>query len=53
MYTMILFVIVAVLGYFAINAARHGRLNSSETGVFAVLFLCLAGYLIFLIVRVF
>ena len=53
MYTIILFVLLAVLGYFAIKAARHGRLKASEVPVFALLSVVLAGYVIFLIVRVF
>jgi hypothetical protein len=53
MYTIILFVLIAVLGYFAIKSARYGRLNIGEIPVFAILSVGLAGYIIFLMVRVF
>lgn len=53
MYTIILFVLISVLSYFAIKAARYGRLNISEVPVFAILSVSLAGYAIFLMVRVF
>jgi hypothetical protein len=53
MYTIILFVLLAVLSYFAIKAARYGRLNNSEIQVFAILSMGLAVYAIFLSVRVF
>jgi hypothetical protein len=53
MYTIILFVLISVLGYFAVKAARHGKLNINEIPVFAILSMGLAGYAIFLIVRVF
>jgi hypothetical protein len=53
MYTIILFVLISVLGYFAIKAARYGKLNISEVPIFAILSAGLAGYIIFLMVRVF
>jgi len=53
MYTIILFVLLSVLGYFAVKAARYGKLNISEIPVFAILSVVLAGYVIFLMVRVF
>jgi hypothetical protein len=53
MYTIILFVLIAVLGYFALKSARYGRLDVNEIPVFAILSMGLAGYAVFLIVRVF
>jgi hypothetical protein len=53
MYTIILFVLIAVLSYFAIKAARYGKLNIGEIPIFAILSAGLAGYIIFLIVGVF
>jgi hypothetical protein len=53
MYTIILFVIIAVIGYFAIKASRYGKLSISEVPIFAILSMVLGGYIIFLMVRVF
>jgi|APFre7841882724_1041349.scaffolds.fasta_scaffold75987_1 hypothetical protein len=49
MYTIILFVLIAIIGYFGIKASRYGSLSMHELPIFAILCAGLAGYLIFLI----
>jgi hypothetical protein len=51
MYTIILFALVAVIGYFGIKASRYGALSVHELPIFAILCVGLSGYLIFLIYK--
>jgi hypothetical protein len=53
MYIIVLFVFLAVLGYFGLKAARYGALGVTETAVFAVLSAAFTGYLIFIMYRLF
>ncbi|OQA22420.1 MAG: hypothetical protein BWY60_00241 [Actinobacteria bacterium ADurb.Bin346] len=51
-YTIILLVLVAVIGFFGLKASRYGPLNFAEIPIFAVLCAGLAGYIIFLIYKI-
>jgi len=46
---MLLFVILAVLGYFMIKAARYGGLNLEETSIFGIVSI---GFAVFLIITI-
>ena len=51
MYIIVLFVFLAILGYFGIKAARYGALDITETAIFAILSAAFTGYLIFIVYR--
>jgi hypothetical protein len=53
MYIIVLFVFLAVLGYFGIKAARYGALGITETAIFAILSAAFTGYLIYIIYELF
>jgi hypothetical protein len=51
MWIILLFVILAVLGYFMIKAVRCGELNFRETSIFGIVSIGLAVFLIMVIVK--
>ncbi len=51
MWVMLLFVILAVLGYFMIKAARYGKLSIEETSIFGIISIGFAVFLIVVLVK--
>lgn len=51
MWVMLLFVILAVLGYFMVKAARYGGLNLEETSIFGIISIGFAAFLIVALVK--
>lgn len=51
MWIMLLFVILSVLGYFMIKAARYGSLNIEETSIFSLISIGFAVFLIAALIK--
>jgi hypothetical protein len=49
MVIIILFVILAVLGFFMLKAARYGALSSEETSIFGIISIVLTVFLIIIL----
>jgi uncharacterized membrane protein YidH (DUF202 family) len=51
MLIIMLFVILAFLGFFMLKAARYGKLNSEETSIFSMISIGLVIFLIIILLR--